>query len=1489
MDAADEGTVIAVCPGLYEENVDVGESVTIHSVEGPEETTVQAERSDDHVFHVQKGDTTIEGFTIRGATGSGRGGVYVQGGAVRGAGPQDSVEGTKILDNSVTDNHYGIYLFEAEATEIAETYVFDNAASGLMLKSSVESQIADNHIYSNGGNGITLEQCQEESGKETAITQNAIRDNGQHGIGLLQARGIRIADSLTISDNSLDGVFMEDSEAIQLVGTTSIRNNVRDGVGVHNSQVSDAEKTIVVLRNTIEGSKSSGKQQNGISLVNSTGVRIGGPGDGNTITNHPQNGIYLQNCHAGSSPGAAIQILGNTVQWNEQAGITLKSSCGTVVASTNTVNENGDGIRIDTCQCANSTPNEVTASTIESNHKHGVYVESSCGNHIGKQGQGNTIKLNGEHGIQLKTCDCSSEINRIAGNTIQENSKHGVHLHESSHCEITDDNHIGPGNQHGVYMEWSGSNVVKENAIDDNEKNGVHIVWSQGSNEMDGNEINDHVDGIYLYGGKEAGAGVEEIVGNTIHNNTRGIHLQHFCQARIWSGPTYDWDNRNSIESNEVGIYLERCLCSATDYNQIASNLIRDNSRGIDVRSSMETKIVEKNIIRENAEAGIYVFDSSKTDIHGENVIGPDNGNGIALYQCQAASDAPNEIRGNVIRDNHKHGVYLERSYGTAVGDDDEGNEVYANTQDGIHTKHCRSSAQSPVNRIVGNTVGPNNNDGISLDHSNDHEVAGNDVSQNKKDGIHLERSTDNKIHENKPVSDNKWNGIYLKWSQENEIAGNEVTENDLSGVCLYESHGNQIWELDETPNRVTHNGEHGVRLDVSHRNVLRDNEITDNEKDGIRINRGRRNEILGEHTIKDNDKNGIRLSGAVSTLIAGPRPKIRNKGVHYTALIQGNGENGIHYNYASNNTLRYYKINGQTTGILLEYSHHNRFDSNWITLNGLGVEENCSSDNNYGASWFIFNGHTIIIEGCSTTTSTIVGCTLKGSDADAITCSNGAVPTVRKSNIYDNDGVGVNNLDPSVTVDARDNWWGHPSGPGGAGPGSGDEISGTVDFADWRTISVTLVAIADRDPVLAARGTTAANQIEIYNWEVPTDTVTVGLTDSLTWLTDPNTFTVTLEGNAATVPVTFTVPAETALHTTDEVTVTVRSGTDPSITDTTTFRATAARVADLTVNKVSPESVFEGAIAHIIVVTNAGPDDATGVIITDTLPVTATVISATPSVGTCAEQPGAVACTIGTMTSGAQASVTLVARANDDRGLHDTAEVSADEHDPDPSGNFDWAFTTVLTSCLNPLQDVAIVGPVSGYTETSHAFTTVISPTDATAPITYTWAPEPDSGQGKTSAIYQWTALGTYSITVSARNCGGTVSETQLIAIIVEPRHRIYLPLVLRLLGSAAADEAPTMAVTGHPLTDQTGTITERVRRGPLVAPTYSHGAAESALGNTYLFRGRPFEFEVGLYMSGRSRYEPTAGGYIQRRAGSLPNPRTFARNNRPSGLASR
>lgn len=84
-------------------------------------------------------------------------------------------------------------------------------------------------------------------------------------------------------------------------------------------------------------------------------------------------------------------------------------------------------------------------------------------------------------------------------------------------------------------------------------------------------------------------------------------------------------------------------------------------------------------------------------------------------------------------------------------------------------------------------------------------------------------------------------------------------------------------------------------------------------------------------------------------------------------------------------------------------------------------------------------------------------------------------------------------------------------------------------------------------------------------------------------------------------------------------------------------------------------------------------------------------------------------------------------------------------------------------------LTSATIGGPTSGQTDTNYNFTATYLPTNAAMSVTYSWSPEPLSGQGTANATYVWTSAGTPEISVTIGNGVNTVT-TKLILTITEP-----------------------------------------------------------------------------------------------------------------------
>jgi uncharacterized repeat protein (TIGR01451 family) len=160
------------------------------------------------------------------------------------------------------------------------------------------------------------------------------------------------------------------------------------------------------------------------------------------------------------------------------------------------------------------------------------------------------------------------------------------------------------------------------------------------------------------------------------------------------------------------------------------------------------------------------------------------------------------------------------------------------------------------------------------------------------------------------------------------------------------------------------------------------------------------------------------------------------------------------------------------------------------------------------------------------------------------------------------------------------------------------------------------------------------------------------------------------------------------------------------SATDTTT----ATPQIDLQITKTdTPDPVIAGnQLTYTIQVTNAGPSTATGVTVTDVLPGTVTFVSGTSTVGTVSNSSGTVTGTIGTLASGASATVTLVVNvAPTARGtISNTATVTGTQTDTNSANNSATTTSTAngnidLTIAKVDSADPVIAGNTLTYTVT--------------------------------------------------------------------------------------------------------------------------------------------------------------------------------------------
>lgn len=131
-----------------------------------------------------------------------------------------------------------------------------------------------------------------------------------------------------------------------------------------------------------------------------------------------------------------------------------------------------------------------------------------------------------------------------------------------------------------------------------------------------------------------------------------------------------------------------------------------------------------------------------------------------------------------------------------------------------------------------------------------------------------------------------------------------------------------------------------------------------------------------------------------------------------------------ITYNYIHDNTALY--GGGISCGFGGGTIMHNQITGNTATIRGGGI-------------WFGEN-----------TTTLVESCIVAYNDFHGICCDWPMDPTINYNSIIENVGYGVYNSVTFDTVNAENNWWGDASGPGGYGPGSGEEVSEWVDYDPW-------------------------------------------------------------------------------------------------------------------------------------------------------------------------------------------------------------------------------------------------------------------------------------------------------------------------------------------------------------------------------------------------------------------------------------------------------
>jgi parallel beta-helix repeat protein len=411
--------------GVYNENLEVNKQLVILSENGYSTTTVVASNSDDHVFEVTDNNVTINGFSIYGATGLEKSGIYL-----------DSVDDCTISNNrcgwdASYKNYRGIHLVSSDTCTINNTTASYNSSEGILLASSNKDTLTTNTVNNNSGDGISL-----SSSSNNTLDGNTSNSNTFDGIRLVPSSNYNTLNNNTSSGNGNNGILLVASSDNALTLNTANNNIATHGIYLTSSS----------NNNTLTNNTANSNTGNGIRLENSSS---GNDLSSNNVA-HNEFGIYL----SGSSNNT---IDSNTMSDNDGRvdgdGIMLNGSSNNTISNNTANNDPGDGIEF-----YEASNNNVIGNTI---------INSGWGIRINYYSSNNVLSCNtvneGVKGIILEEEHSTNNI--VANNTTDNNSEDGIYLYDNTSNNILFGNYARNNDDYGIHLNSSSNNVIYFNNL----------------------------------------------------------------------------------------------------------------------------------------------------------------------------------------------------------------------------------------------------------------------------------------------------------------------------------------------------------------------------------------------------------------------------------------------------------------------------------------------------------------------------------------------------------------------------------------------------------------------------------------------------------------------------------------------------------------------------------------------------------------------------------------------------------------------------------------------------------------------------------------------------------------------------------------------------------------------------------------------------------------------------------------------------------------
>jgi parallel beta-helix repeat protein len=427
--------------------------------------------------------------------------------------------------------------------------------------------------------------------------------------------------------------------------------------------------------------------RHGISVQSSIGTVIGSsnPLFANTIAHNKQHGIFVVDV-TGSSIAYGVQIVGNTIGDNTVAGVQVRGGGrnligGTGITAGNAITGGTYGIRLLPAGITPTHNNVILGNTVAQASADGIRIERSYANSI----TGNSISGNGNSGILIDSALAGTVrtlANRVQGNTVTGNGS------SATNGGIVVSNSSGQ-----VIGQLGGGNILANNT-----GSGIVVMGTASTgNVVAANDVS---------GGTFYGIVISSATANAIRRNTSSGNAQ--------SG---------------IAI-LDSIATVATAENKVTTNTVSGNGVGIQVSGGRYQTIggllaSEANFVFSNKGDGVLV---SSTAVSGPALSVAIRNNRIGVDGSTPASNGGYGVRiqeststtvdyANLISNNKLGGICVQGGSATVIGGQatGRGNQIFGNPGNGI-TIDQPTSGSMPVNvKVAGNSIHNNTGDGIGV------------------------------------------------------------------------------------------------------------------------------------------------------------------------------------------------------------------------------------------------------------------------------------------------------------------------------------------------------------------------------------------------------------------------------------------------------------------------------------------------------------------------------------------------------------------------------------------------------------------------------------------------------------------------------------------------------------------------------------------------------------------------------------------------------